>query len=126
MYEISFSFKRAFERNGKMDAAAQVKKIPRRCELLGQLLALRGAGAQYLFDLGRNPAQLLDQRNGLRRVEPAAQLAELQRQQKQRRQLRRKSLGGRDADLRSGMRIDRAVRLARHHGVHHVADGHGL
>ena len=82
--------------------------------------------AQHLFDLAGDAAQLLDQRDRLRYVERAAQLAQLDRQQKQRGQLRGKGLGGSHANLRAGVRVDGAVGLARHHGVHHVADGHGL
>ena len=59
-------------------------------------------------------------------VELAAQLAQLERQQKQRGELRGEGLGRGHADLRAGVGVDGAVRLARHHGAHHVADGHGL
>jgi hypothetical protein len=44
---------RALERDGEMNAAAQVEKIARRGEILRQLLALRRPAAQRLFDLGR-------------------------------------------------------------------------
>jgi hypothetical protein len=90
------------------------------------LLALVGAGAQNLLDLAGDAAQLLDERHRLGLVEVAAELAELERQQKQRGELRGEGLGGGDADLRAGVGVDGAVGLAGHHGVHHVADGHGL
>ena len=48
--------------------------------------------------------------------------AEVQREQVQRDQLRRERLGRGDADLRSGVRVDRAVRLARGHAADDVAD----
>src|ERR1700723_534951 len=109
-----------------MNAAAEVEKIARRREAGGQLFALRGAGAQYFFDFGGDAAELFNQLNGAGCVDAAAQLAELEREQKQSRQLGGESLGGGDADLRAGMGVDGAMGLARYHGVDHVADGDGL
>ena len=52
-----------------MDAAAEVEKVARRAKLFGQLLALRRASAQHLFNLGGNAAQLFDQLHRLRSIE---------------------------------------------------------
>ncbi len=59
-------------------------------------------------------------------VEAAAQLAELEREQEERGELRGESLGGGDADLRAGVGVDGAVGFARDHGADDVADGDGL
>ena len=49
-------------------------------------------------------------------------LREIQGQQVQRHELRGEGLGGRDADLRPGVRVDGAVRFPRGHAAHDVAD----
>ena len=51
-----------------------------------------------------------------------AHLAQIHRDQKQRRQLAGKSLGRSDADLRPSMRNQRAGGFARDHGPDHVTD----
>ena len=53
-------------------------------------------------------------------------MAQVHGQDEQRGQLAGKGLGGGHADLRSGVRIDRAGRLAGDHGAHRIADGQGL
>ncbi len=50
-------------------------------------------------------------------------LPQVHRQNEKRRQLAGERLGGSHADLRTGVRIERARGLARDHGAHHVADG---
>jgi hypothetical protein len=53
----------------------------------------------------------------------APHLPEVERQQVQRDELRGERLGRGDADLRPGVRVDRAVGLARGHAADDVADG---
>ena len=64
----------SFKGNWEVDAAAQVKEVARGGEVFSQLLALGGAGAKYLFNLGGDTAQLFDQCDRPGRVEPATQL----------------------------------------------------
>ena len=78
---------------------------------------------ENLFDLAGDFAEFADERTRTVRIEPAAELTQLQGEQKKRGQLRGEGLGGGDADLRAGVGVDGAVRFARHHGVDHVADG---
>ena len=55
-----------------------------------------------------------------------AQAAELERQQRERDHLARERLGGRDADLRTGVQVDAAVVLARDRRAHHVHEAERL
>ncbi len=121
-----FQLQRAFESDGEMDAAAEIKKVAGGGEARGQMLALSRAGAQDLFDLGGDFAQLFDESDGALGIDAAAELAQLERQQEECGELRGEGLGGGNADFRAGVGIDGAVSLARHHGVNHVADGHSL
>ena len=52
----------------------------------------------------------------------AAHLGQLQREEVERDELRRERLGRGDADLRTGVRVDRAFGFARGHAADHVAD----
>ena len=47
---------RAFEGDGEVNAASEIEEIAGGGKLLGQLLALGGAGAQHLLDFGGNAA----------------------------------------------------------------------
>ena len=58
-----------------------------------------------------------------RDVERPAQAAEANGEEEERRQLGGEGLGGSDADLRTGMRVEDVVRLAGNGGADHVADG---
>ena len=58
--------------------------------------------------------------------EHAANLAQINRKQEQRGELRGKCLGGCHADLRPGVGVDGAGRFASDHGAHHIADGQRL
>ena len=58
-----------------------------------------------------------------RRATRASHLRHVQRQQLQRDELRGERLGRGDADFRAGVRVDRAVGLARRHAADDVADG---
>ena len=59
-------------------------------------------------------------------VEAAAELAELEGEQKERGELRGEGLGGGDADFGTGVGVDGAVGFAGDHGADDVADGDGL
>ena len=113
---------RAFERDGVVDAAAQVEEVGRAVEPAGDLLDLRRE-LQRLLEQLRQLQQRVDVR--LRRLggQHAARLAQTQPQQIQRDELRREGFGRRHADFRSGVRVDRAVGFAGRHAADHVADG---
>ena len=70
--------------------------------------------------------QLLHQLLRGRRVQRLAHLAQIHRQQEQRRQLAGERLGRRHADLRPACVISVPGGLARDHGADHVADGQRL
>src|SRR6516165_9232872 len=50
-----------FEGNGKMNAAPEVKEVAHMGEAVGELLALRGARFENIFDLGGNTTQFLEE-----------------------------------------------------------------
>jgi hypothetical protein len=116
---------RAFEGDGEVDAAAEVEEVAGGGEAGGELLALGGAGAQNLFDLGGDAAELLDEATDWA-GRAAAELAQLEREQEERGELGGEGLGGGDADLGAGVGVDGAVGFAGDHGADDVADGDGL
>ena len=116
---------RAFERDGEMNAAAQVQEIRRARQLLGQLV-VDMVVPQDIFHLARQVRQLLHQMLGGGFIQHLALLAQVHRQQEQRRQLAGERLGRRHADFGTRVRDERSGRFARDHGSHHVADGQRL
>ena len=84
--------------------------------------SISGAHLQRLLEQQRQLQQRVDVR--LRRLERqrAAHLAEVEREQVERDELRGERLGRGDADLRAGVRVDRPVGFARGHAADDVAD----
>ena len=78
--------------------------------------------SQALFDLARQADQRLQHAATGRRVEVAAQAAEIDGEQVEGHQLGGEGLGRGDADLRTGVGVDDAVALAGDGGFDHVAD----
>src|SRR5438874_502198 len=112
----------AFEGDRVLRAAAEEQQISRRRELVGGLLDLLFV-LQRLLDERGKLAQVLEVLARRRDVERPAQAAEANGEEEERRQLGGEGLGGSDADLRTGMRVEDVVRLAGNGGADHVADG---
>ena len=113
---------RAFERDRIVDAAAEVQEVGAVVELRRDLLDLL-RGLQRVFEDLRQLHQRVDVLAALRRRQRAAHFGELQREEVERDQLRGERLGRGHANLRAGVRVDRAFGLARRHAADDVADG---
>ena len=87
---------------------AMVLKAPRQ-------VTQSGVVGQEMFHLGRDVIEVLDQLAQLAFLERTAGLAHADREQDQRDELAGERLGRRDADLRSGMGVDRSLGLASQH-----------
>ena len=97
-----------------------MEKLAASCSHWGEL------DFEDFFDLGGNAAEFFDELNGAFRVEASAELAELEREQEERGELRGEGLGGSDADFGAGVGVDGAVSFAGDHGADDVADGDGF
>ncbi len=83
-----FEFERAFESDGVMNTAAEVKEIRVAKKLPGQSLTVTGLfGLENHFDFVGDASELLQERLGRFAGEFAAQLSEMRREQQQRGQL---------------------------------------
>ena len=104
-------FERALQRGRKAVAAAQVQKILRALEFLGDFLDFASA-VEDVLNLGRERLHLFDDRFSVdhrQRAKPG----QLQGEEKQRDYLAGKRLRRSDADLRPGVDVNTAVALAR-------------
>ncbi len=113
---------RALERDRIVDPAAEIEEVAALIEAPRDLLGA-GLALERLLEQQRQLRQGVEVRpRGVGR-ERAANLAEVDRQEVQRHELRRERLRRGDADLGAGVRVDRAVGLARRHAADDVADG---
>ena len=78
---------------------------------------------QHLLEQAGQAQQIGDVPAPIGLAERAAHLPEIHRQQMQGDQLAGERLGRGHADLGTGMRVERALGLARRHAADHVADG---
>ncbi len=116
---------RAFERDRIVNAAAEEEEVGDALVFLCQSLGLFFAGEQRLEFRG-HAAQFADVALGLLRRDRAANLGEEQREDEHGRELRRERFGRSNADFRSGMGVDGAIRFARDHRSDDVADADRL
>src|SRR5207237_7012730 len=96
--------------NRIMQAAAEEKRVLLFRKLLGPGDDHR-LERQYRLDRARQMTQVAQPARLVFRGQPPARLGKSKREQKQRRQLRRKRLGERDADLGAGAREIRQLGL---------------
>src|SRR5579864_5335003 len=101
----------AFQRDRIVNTTPEVKEIAMTKKLLRQFFNIR-VTLKNGFDLVRNSRQLLHHRLGQCGRELATHLCEIERGERQSRQLSGERFCGGDAYFRAGMRIDRAVCLA--------------
>ena len=104
---------RALHGHRHADAAAEEQRASRRDERRGSVLDVAQVGQDRLDDVG-DVGQLGEQRRHAVVRQRALDLRELEREHGERGDLRGERLGRRDADLRTGVRVDDAVGLARH------------
>ena len=114
---------RAFERDRVVDAAAEVEEVgavveARRRSLRSPARASASARAAAAAAAARRCAARDASGDSVPRTWPRCSAEQVQRDE-----LRRERLGRGDADLRAGVRVDRAVGLARRHAADDVADG---
>ena len=94
-------------------------------EQLCRLLDGGGVG-EYVLDLGRRCAQLVEQRHHLAAVEAPLALGEEERDEGDAGDLRQEALGGGNRDLHVGLDVERPVAFARDAAAHDVGDGEDL
>ncbi len=115
----------AFEGDGVVDAAAEVKKVIAPEKLAAELLD-RFVGLENRFELVRDARELLQQHLRAIGGELAANLAEVERNENQRGQLGGESFCGGHADFGPGVSVDRAAGFPGEHRADDVADGQRL
>ena len=117
---------RPFERDWELRPAAQEEAARRMHQLLRHRPNLRLQRDRLLHHPG-NLTERTDQLGPLLRiVKQAAVLRKPEREQVERRQLRREGLRRSHANLRPRLRVDDRAALARNRRLHHVADGSRL
>ncbi len=116
----------AFEGDGVVDAAAEEEEVVGGGEGFGELVALVVDGAENLFDLAGELAELVDEVEGFRIGDGSADLGEVEGEDEEGGELGGEGLGGGDADLGAGVGGDGALGFAGDGGADDVADGEGL
>ena len=109
---------RALERHREIVPPPEVQHVVGAHHPLRDTLDLRRLGEHLLHQLGQ-PTQRADHFPSLEDRE-GPQPPHLERQKRQRDDLARKRLGGRDADLGPGVEVDAPIHLARDGGPDHV------
>ena len=99
-----FQLQCSFKRNRIVDAATQKQEVPLLVIPLGNRDNLRLA-IEHPFDQYRKPDEAIEPGLAVRNRQGPAHAAQMQRQHVERRELRGKSFGRSDADLRPTMRV---------------------
>src|SRR5215510_8390540 len=110
-----FEFERPFKCDREIYPAAEIKEVGREDEGPRKLVVIDLAVIEKFFEFNRQLREVLCVPFQFFLVESAALLRKIKSENVCRDNLGGESFGRRDSDLRAGVRVDGAVRLARDH-----------